>query len=311
MQISKVAQDNNRYRRPFLAFQNARSAFGAFLDGLQFSADEIVLLPAFIGWSPREGSGVFDPVTERGLSYRFYRMNGRLTIDLEHLRQLFKTSKVKVLVIIHYFGYVDPGYREAVTLAKEHGAFILEDEAHAMFTDLFGGISGRLGDACIFSLHKMLPVATGGLLVLNRESIKEIITVASSEESTTSPWEFDLHAIANRRIENASHLSVLLAPLEKYLEPLRRKLLPGEVPQTYPILIRYGSRDLLYQMMNEAGYGVVTLYHTLIKPITLEEFPESHTLSGHILNLPVHQDIEKQQLDRMVEKLLFCIRELL
>lgn len=307
MLIDKLAHKVDGYRRPYLMFKNARTAFRSFLQSLHCTPADQVLLPAFIGWSAREGSGVFDPVTELGLAYRFYRMDERLTINLEHLEQLLKTGNVKVLVIIHYFGYVDPGYREVVALAREYGAVILEDEAHALFTDLVGGISGRLGDAVIFSLHKMLPLAEGGLLVANPANGFELCGIHSDGEDITLPWEYDLKAIAERRVANAGNLSTLLGPHIDKIEPLRKMLTPGEVPQTYPVLIHGVSRDILYQRMNDAGYGVVTLYHTMIEQVTREEFPESHVLAGRILNLPVHQDTGRGELEQMVETLVATI----
>lgn len=165
--ISKQAINEERFTRPYSMHKNARSAFKSFLGTVCPKGDEVVLLPAYIGWSSKEGSGVFDPVQELGLPYAFYRLDDRLRIDLAHLESTLRGGRVRVMVIIHYFGYVDPGYERAVELARRYGAFVLEDEAHAMFTDLIGGCSGRLGDACIFSLHKMLPVKDGGMLLWN------------------------------------------------------------------------------------------------------------------------------------------------
>lgn len=304
MQIEKLARDGGRYRRPCHVFRNARSAFKALLQAVRFPPAGTVLLPSYIGWSPREGSGVFDPVAELGLPHRFYRMDDRLVIDLDHLRRCLAVGDVTLLVIIHYFGYVDPGYREAVALAREHGVLVLEDEAHALLTDLVGGAAGRLGDAAIFSLHKMLPVESGGMLVLNGEQELPIEGFPRCEEPEVLPWSFDLHGISRRRVENARRLTGLLAPYRDLVEPLRPGLQHGEVPQTLPVLIRKGSRDRLYQRMNEAGFGVVTLYHTLIDRIDREEFPGAHRLSKRILNLPLHQDAEPVMLERMVEALV-------
>jgi len=309
MHIDKLARDPHANRRPCFHFKNARSAFKAFLQAHCPAPSDKVLLPCYIGWSSREGSGVFDPVAELGLEHRLYRMDERLTIDLEHLRRCFSTGNIKLLVIIHYFGYVDPGYREAVAMAREHGALVLEDEAHALFTDLVGGVAGRLGDAAIFSLHKMLPVESGGMLLLNGERGIENVGIRQDETGLVLPWEFDLPAIARKRVANAHQLAGLLDPHRELVEPLREGPSPGETPQTLPVIIRKGSRDRIYQMMNAAGFGVVTLYHTLIDRIDPENFPEAHRLSRRILNLPLHQDADREMLVRMTERLMECIRE--
>ena len=82
MFISKIAADARRYRRPFRQFDSARAALKAILEAQQFNRHDTVLLPAYVGWSPREGSGVFDPIAELGLRFGFYRVDSRLNIDL-------------------------------------------------------------------------------------------------------------------------------------------------------------------------------------------------------------------------------------
>ena len=54
--------------------------------------------------------------------------------------------------------------------------------------------------------------------------------------------------------------------------------------------------------MNRAGYGVVSLYHTMIVQLNDEEqFPEANFISRHILNFPIHQDIDDNKLLSMVQ----------
>jgi len=308
MIINKLAKDLSKYRRTMLFYQNARTAFEVYLRSLQFLENEKVLLPAFIGWSSREGSGVFDPVVKLGLSHAFYIVDENLNIDINSLEKEFIQQNVKLFVIIHYFGYVDPHYKEAVGIARRHGAMVLEDEAHALYTDVVGGASGRLGDAAIFSLHKMLPVEYGGLLCINETSTS---TGFISQNEPSIPFtSFDLVTIAKKRLENASALHSLLKNYTDQIILLRPKLNENEVPQTIPILIRSVSRDKLYELMNNAGYGVVTLYHTLIENISKENFPKSHYLAKRILNLPVHQDINLDNIPSMIGCLLECISKL-
>ncbi|MEN6372100.1 MAG: DegT/DnrJ/EryC1/StrS family aminotransferase [Armatimonadota bacterium] len=311
MSINKTPSRPNNYVRHFRAFANARSAFKVFLQAVSLKPEEIVLLPAYIGWSPNEGSGVLDPVSELNLKHAFYKMDSRLCIDVDDLERLLKTLPVRVLVVIHYFGYVDPSYDEVMSIARRYGVVVLEDEAHAMFTDLIGGCSGRLGDACIFSLHKMLPVNDGGMLVVNddyRGILDSVDHLDSVKFKCKLPWQFDLERIANARVENAHRLQKLLEPLSGEIDLLRNDLPCGNVPQTYPIIIRNVSRDELYFEMNNAGFGVVSLYHTLVDSIHKHEFTESHRLSHVMLNLPVHQDVCPQDLYDMVNKLNEAIK---
>jgi dTDP-4-amino-4,6-dideoxygalactose transaminase len=304
--IEKVAQDTQAFSRPHRLYPSARSAFKSLLAALNFGRGERVLLPAYVGWSPKEGSGVFDPIAELDLPHDFYRVDGDLHIDLDDLERCLRAGPVKVLVLIHYFGYVDPQYREAVEMGRRHGAWIVEDEAHALLSDWIGGACGRLGDACIYSLHKMLPT-TGGMMAVASRHGGLLARLEAGATGVPSPWTYDLFAIAARRRHNAHYLAELLAPLADDVALLRPLLGAGEAPQTLPVLIRRASRDALYFALNEAGFGAVSLYHTLIPQISREAFPDSYRLARSILNLPVHQDVRIDHLDALAEKL----RELL
>jgi dTDP-4-amino-4,6-dideoxygalactose transaminase len=103
-------------------------------------------------------------------------------------------------------------------------------------------------------------------------------------------------------------LDKLVRDLAPEVEPLFGAPGCGEFPQSYPLLIRNSSRDRIYCEMNATGFGVVSLYHTLIEPISPGRFPASATVSRHILNLPVHQDASKEALESMVRELAVCVR---
>jgi dTDP-4-amino-4,6-dideoxygalactose transaminase len=299
--IPKVARDAAPYERRFIAFPTARAAFRAFLEAVGAERSGGVLLPAYIGWSPREGSGVFDPVRESGTPYAFYRMTPRLEIDVAHLREQLEHVRPRVLLLIHFFGYVDPAYDEVVRCAEERGVLVLEDEAHALLTDFIGGTTGRLGVACLASLHKLLPVETGGGLIVNPMGRAACAPIREGADAV-NPWDFDLAQLARRRRHNAASIEGALGEFRGRVEPLW-PLTAHVVPQTYPVLVHGVSRDRLYEQMNAAGFGVVSLYHTLVDAIPPAEFPASHELARTIMNLPVHQEATEAQLVDMLDAL--------
>lgn len=303
MIIEKIASKNN-YRRNILFFDRARDGFKKWLEEIRGGEKDVVLLPAYIGWSPREGSGVFDPVRESGMKYAFYRMDERLHIDLADLKRRLEKGNIKVFVLIHYFGHVDPNYGKIIDLARSCGCLILEDEAHALFTDVIDGKSGRKGDVAIYSLHKMLPVKKGGALVFNG-----LPFYRQAQMDAEVFFSYDLYSIAAQRKANVSYLKKLLMDCEG-VHPLWENTEDMETLQTFPVIVGKADRNTLYEKMNNAGFGVVSLYHTLIEDISRDEFPESYNLSGKILNLPVHQDISEQQLEELVECLKKTIKEL-
>ncbi|NQT74021.1 MAG: DegT/DnrJ/EryC1/StrS aminotransferase family protein [Chloroflexi bacterium] len=310
MEISRKATITDKYLRRVLFYENARTGFRAFLQAAFNGRSGKVLLPAYIGWSPKEGSGVFDPVAELGMDYVFYRMTEGLHIDMEDAAKCFMANDIIVAVVIHYFGYVDPAYGDFVAAAHDAGAVVLEDEAHSMLSDIIGGICGRAGEACIYSLHKLLPMDNGGVLVLNSDGGRLPAEVQSEAQDDGAYWDYDLLAIARRRRENAVVLSQMLQKLAGEVDLLWPVMKDGIVPQTLPVLIRNVSRDRLYKVMNLHGYGIVSLYHTLVEQIKTEEFPASHELSHKIMNLPVHQDVSREELNGLVDCLAAGIANL-
>ncbi len=120
---------------------------------------------------------------------------------------------------------------------------------------------------------------------------------------------YDWKQIAALRRRNFLHGSRLLNELRSRVggfHPAWPELSPDDVPQTLPVYISGNSRDALYEEMNAAGFGVVSLYHTLTPSIG-PEYETSHWVAAHILNLPVHQDMSLQAVEALVAHFGVCI----
>ncbi len=273
-------------------FESARRAFAHVLRQYQSLT---ILVPAYIGYSSREGSGVFDPIRETGIKYCFYKMNKDLYIELADLQNQLLENEKGILLLIHYFGFKDPNYSKIKEFAIKMDYVVVEDCAHALYTNLCGGDRGF--DYAFFSLHKMLPYSNGGMLLSKYPQKSEIIEYFNL-------YEYDCYQIAQRRRENYQKLKELIEPLCTPLHiNLLRNTIGDAVPQSFPILLPdTKSRDRLYFGLNEAGYGVVSLYHELIPEID-GYYRESHFLSSRILNLPIHQDVSIDELEPMVQNL--------
>jgi dTDP-4-amino-4,6-dideoxygalactose transaminase len=305
--IPKRASSIHAYERPVYAFQNARAALFAILKALKLCESEQILLPSYIGWSKNEGSGVYDPIASLNLQPVFYRLTRDLAIDLIDLETKMRSSTARVLLVIHYFGFPDPQMPDVAKLAEKHDLTVIEDEAHALFSDWVGGICGRTGLASVMSLHKMLPADSGGLLILNKPGSKVWQDISETSHAQTmlayNPINYDYFTIASVRLANAEYLLKALEHLRGRIEPLHPSIKQGVVPQTLPVLVHSVDRNELYQIMNNAGFGVVSLYHTLISIIDEKQFPESHWVAKRILNLPVHQEATLDALAAMIDLL--------
>lgn len=300
--VTKSATDTETSRRPAFFYRSAREGMTSLLDGTRLSDPRGVLLPGYIGWSPREGSGVFDPVKSLGLRAGFYALDDELSPDLGMVADLARTGEYGVLVVIHYFGRAVRQMTELRRIADEHSMLLVEDLAHAFFTSMTGRAAGNHGDACIYSLHKMFPMQTGGMVTFSNRMPATHAT-STVPDLASEIMSYDWVDIAERRRSTFRGMSARLAGLPER-GPRFKQLWPclndGDVPQSLPVYILGDNRDHVYESMNSQGFGMVSLYHTLIEEVR-DDFLPLHDLSRHIINFPCHQDVREDALDGMIE----------
>jgi len=297
--ITKKALVRSTYERPAFFYSSAREGMLDLLRNV-LKPGRAVALPAFIGWSPNEGSGVFDPVEESGVARRFYDLRSDLTVDLGSLAETLAAGDVGVLVVIHYFGRTDPAWQEVRRLATEHDVFLVEDLAHGWFSALGQGASGTYGEAQLYSLHKMLPFAEGGMVTYRSPEL--VSGQASTEHALAGRMlSYDTEAISAHRRLLFERTGAALAALARHDDrfELMWPEMGDDVPQTLPVRITGADRDHVYRHMNERGVGMVSLYHTLI-PQLPPGFDEVRSISRQIINFPVHQDVDPEAVDDVV-----------
>jgi dTDP-4-amino-4,6-dideoxygalactose transaminase len=308
MKIEKKSSNVEFCYRKINVFERARDAFQFYLEHCVEVKEPVVLLPSFVGWSANEGSGVVDPILAAKGRPKFYKLDADLQIDLAYLQETINKERPNVVTVIHYFGRPDPNLQKVADICRKNGVHLVEDEAHAMLTDLVSGFCGRVGDASLFSFHKMLPFNSGGALILNRkleQCLESKLKKISSRIVEEINWfDYDLKNIAALRKRNQEIIKDEIRKLEGIAKPLWKNIDEQVVLQTYPIVLERGNRDLVYKQMNERGFGVVSLYHTLVQNIPVEKFPECQKLSRSILNLPVHQDLNPLDLPVLIDTLL-------
>lgn len=302
MKIPKKQNDTKRFSFNWTFFHAARDGLQAILE-LEKLRCKKILLPAYIGYSTREGSGVFDPVINSKIPYTFYRLDENLQIDIEGLEKLIPENPGSILLLIHYFGFRDPNIERAKSLARKYDVLIVEDFAHGLFT--FWQSPQITFDYAFFSLHKLLPFSRGGAL----------LSKLPTEISTGIHYNlvhYDFQTIIKIRCENFNFLLKKLLPLAEGsgFFSILHKHLGNNVPQTFPILLMDEQiRDTLYFRLNEEGFGAVSLYHELISVIDPDCFTHEHAISKRILNLPLHQDTNPVELNQMIDCMMEIFNE--
>lgn len=302
--VPKTARNTGAHRAPTFFYQSARAGVADMLGNSDAGGRPSgVLLPGYIGWSPREGSGVLDPVTASNRPTRFYDLAPDLSVDLASLESHLAEGDCGIVFVIHYFGRTDPRIRQIADLVHRHGAVLVEDLAHGFFSALHG-LAGGIGDVSVFSLHKMFPLPRGGMVRYHDINLVRGQT-STAVEYAEQILQFDWESAAAARRENMSCLVAGLMELPGYgddVVPLWDDLPDQDVPQTFPVRITRRNRDALYEKMNAAGVGMVSLYHTLAEEVR-GLYPHLDALSRTVLNFPVHQDLTPRDMSHVVRVL--------
>ncbi len=291
MSFGKEPTDQHNLIRDRKFCARARDGLRHLLSRLWPGGSARVVLPAYVGHSPLEGSGIVDPLTELGIPYSFYRVDERLDADLSSLEEELGRGEVFAGLIIHYFGRLQPERLKLRDVFRSAGAALIEDCCHCL--DLPDLSIGGVGDYTLFSIHKVLPCEDGGILGRNRAAIDpgELPSHARAAALPVRLWrDAAFGEIAARRIDNYDRLASELQGIDG-VRPFWPSLPESTVPLNFPVLVDGADRFEVYQRMRASGVGVVALYHTLVDTIDKAKFPISHQISHKILNLPIHQDV--------------------
>jgi dTDP-4-amino-4,6-dideoxygalactose transaminase len=303
--VTKRAEDRYNYRVPMFFYNSAREAFADLLANTAGpNGSHGVLLPGYIGWSAAEGSGVFDPVAEAHVPYGFYSVHRDLSVDLEGFEDELSSGRYGFAVVIHYFGRTQRDLLSVRELTNKYRVALVEDLAHAFFTHGRHPLAGRVGDVSLFSIHKQLPTASGGMVAYNDSNLIAG-QMSSRPELATEILAYNWRGIADARRRNYQRaVEALTGIIDRRggLDLLWPLVGEFDVPQSLPLVVREVDRDWLYHHMNTRGFGFVSLYHTLIGEVT-GMFPHLHDLSASITNVPIHQDVAEDQFEAMFEEL--------
>ncbi len=304
--LTKEAKNKNNFIKNRFYYNSARSAFIDLLRNLNLKSDELILFPSYIGQSPIEGSGVFDPVRKLNLSYMFYKINDDLSVNFDDIKFIIKEFKIKILFVIHYFGFVQKQIEEISEFCKKNKIILIEDCAHSLSSGINNIKAGTFGDYALFSIHKICASLAGGILQINNnsKSINQDNQLKIEIDDLLLFLNSDIESISNKRRINFEYYLKNLKETILY-EIFYKTLPPYTVPLNFPILIKNFDRYEIYKKLLEMEVPCVSLWHTLIKEINTDLYPISKKISSSILNLPVHQDITKEDMDYIIEKLNF------
>lgn len=133
-----------------------RDAISLAASYLGLKADDAVLLPAYLC------EEVLRPFVGK-TRVLFYDIREDLTVLPDEIRDKLKAAKVRLMILINYFGFLQPYREEIREICADNGTLLMEDCAHSLLTEG----SGETGDLSVYSFRKILPVPDGGGLRVN------------------------------------------------------------------------------------------------------------------------------------------------
>lgn len=253
----------------------------------------------------------------------FVDIDGNYNINPEDILQAI-TSKTKAVLPVHLYGC--PAEMKAITeIAEDHNLVIIEDvcQAHGAVCD--GRKAGSFGTGT-FSFYptKNMTTGEGGMITTNDPGIAERARMlrnhGSSERYIHDMLGFNLRmtdmeaAIGLVQLEklddfnavrkgNAEHLTGKLKDIDGISTPDNNR---GHVFHQYTIRINH--RDDFASYLNGKGIGTGIYYPIPIHKQPLyqrlgfkDNLPVSERVANHVVSLPVHPGISKDDLDYVIK----------
>jgi Predicted pyridoxal phosphate-dependent enzyme apparently involved in regulation of cell wall biogenesis len=111
-----------------------------------------------------------------------------MNIDVNKIREKI-TPRTKGIIPVHIAGH-PVQLDEIMAIADEHHLFVLEDAAHAVYTQYKGKMIGSLGDATAFSFYatKNLATGEGGMVTTNDQALADKVRIMSAHGMSRNAW---------------------------------------------------------------------------------------------------------------------------
>lgn len=119
------------------------------------------------------------------------------------------TPTTRVVIVIHEFGYVFDDIAARIAHWRAEGITVIEDCAHVLGLRIDGATVGGLGDFALYSLSKLVPIESGGILRARRPVVLPALSAAQNETTRRAAEAATAYLpkigwLNQRRLENAA-----------------------------------------------------------------------------------------------------------
>jgi len=248
------------------------------------------------------------------------------------------TNRTKAIMPVHLFGQC-ADMDKILEIAKANNLFVIEDTAQAIgakYTFEKGrtgkaGTLGNIGTTSFFPSKNLGAFGDGGAIFTNDEVLGEKLAVIANH-GMKKQYQYDYVGL-NSRLDTlqAAILSVKLKYLNDYNKARQsaanyydaafmnnehistpfRFLKSEHIFHQYTLKIKNGKRDALKMHLNEKGIPAMIYY-----PVGLHmqkayqnlnysegDFPVTEKICTEVLSLPMHTELNEQQLKYITESL--------
>jgi UDP-2-acetamido-2-deoxy-ribo-hexuluronate aminotransferase len=263
---------------------------------------------------------------------------GNFNISVDAVKKAI-TSRTRAVVPVHLFGQCAD--MEALTgLAQKHGLFIIEDAAQATGADYFfsdgsskkAGTIGNIGTTSFFPSKNLGCYGDGGAVFTNDDNFAGKIRSIANHGMKVRYHYNDIGINSRLDTLQAAILRVKLKYLtqfnsargkvadryDKGFEACNSIIIPerfehsSHIFHQYTIRVKDGKRDELKKFLELHKIPSMIYYPG---PLHMQEaymylgygdndFPVTGSLCKEVLSLPIHPDMEDEQADHIINKVL-------
>jgi dTDP-4-amino-4,6-dideoxygalactose transaminase len=317
-------------KKSFL-LSSGRDCIYFILSSLKLNSNHKILLPSYLCHT------ILYPIKEEKIKYNFYKINKNLEIDLNDLRKKIKKEKPNIILVINYFGFIQPNLAKIKEICQKKGIKLIEDNVQSFLSPHI-----LRGDFVFNSYRKFMPVPNGAFLLgkfpqkikINNAPkkftskrfrggiLKNFIIFknyyrdlfSSSEEKDINNYKkparmskiskylldrINLKKISVKRRKNYSFLSKNLNNSE--IIPLYENLDPLTTPLGFPILFK--SREERNKMRHKLIKNKIypPIHWSLPNIIDKKKFEESWKISNTILTIPLDQRYNQVDMNKILK----------
>ena len=258
-------------------------------------------------------------------------------IDCSKLEKLI-TPKTKAIIPVHLFGQC-ANMAEILEFSKKHNLFVIEDTAQANGSDYIykngtkqkAGTIGHIGCTSFFPSKNLGCFGDGGAMFTNDDALNEKLRIIANHGMKTRYYHDILGVNSRLDTIQAAVLSIKLKYLDSYnlarqnaaqfynkalngIDKLKIPICAGystHIYHQYTISILNGKRDNLKEHLEKSGIPAMIYYPV---PLHLQkafmnlgykkgDFPVSELLTSQVLSLPMHTELDEEQLNYITNNL--------